>query len=287
MAQLVNSCLIYPPFSKDIVDFGFLYNSKRNRLSEFQTCSYTEQAFSKINAHSEFSFLRKSNNRIKHIMDIPTSIGFQLFGDESVALIKEFSKNNVKFSDVKINEKCNEICVFISDCIDDICAAILKDLSTVNHEYRFNCVNVYGQIPKARDVKIEQIKYEDADFIIAYLEITETDLSKIPNQIELIFASVRDDDSIEVFNYDYDILLLKIGDRYLGYAEAIEPVDQDFLSYRKYQVHLDNQRTFHDMIIKKTKMKLYPFASNQQFVIYEKDEPSEANEKPLADEKHE
>jgi hypothetical protein len=287
LAQLVNSCLIYPPFSKDIVDFGFLYNSKRNRLSEFQTCSYTEQAFSKINAHSEFSFLRKSNNRIKHIMDIPTSIGFQLFGDESVALIKEFSKNNVKFSDVKINEKCNEICVFISDCIDDICAAILKDLSTVNHEYRFNCVNVYGQIPKARDVKIEQIKYEDADFIIAYLEITETDLSKIPNQIELIFASVRDDDSIEVFNYDYDILLLKIGDRYLGYAEAIEPVDQDFLSYRKYQVHLDNQRTFHDMIIKKTKMKLYPFASNQQFVIYEKDEPSMTNEKPLVDETHE
>ena len=79
-----------------------------------------------------------------------------------------------------------------------------------------NCVNVYGQIPKAKDVKIEQIKYEDADLIIAYLEITETDLSKIPNQIELIFASVRDDDSIEVFNYDYDFLLLKIGDRYLG-----------------------------------------------------------------------
>lgn len=78
-----------------------------------------------------------------------------------------------------------------------------------------------------------------------------------------------------------------IEDCYLGYAEAIEPVDKDFLSYRKYQVHLGNQRTFHDMIIKKTKMKLYPFASNRQFVIYEKDELSEANEKPLADEKNE
>lgn len=166
-------------------------------------------------------------------------------------------------------------------------AAILKDLSTVNHEYRFNCVNVYGQIPKAKDVKIEQIKYEDADFIVAYLEIAETDLSKIPNQIELIFASVRNDDSIEVFNYDYDMLLLKIGDRYLGYAEAIEPVDKDFLSYRKYQIRLDNQRNFHDMIIKKTKMKLYPFASNQQFVIYEKDEPSKNNEELLVDETHE
>jgi hypothetical protein len=29
LAQLVNSCLIYPQFSKDIVDFGFLYNSKK------------------------------------------------------------------------------------------------------------------------------------------------------------------------------------------------------------------------------------------------------------------
>jgi hypothetical protein len=34
-------------------------------------------------------------------------------------------------------------------------------------------------------------------------------------------------------------------------------------------------------------MKLYPFASNQQFVIYEKDEPSMTNEKPLVDETHE
>ena len=269
LAQLVNASLIYPQCSKDKVDFGYLYNNSKNRLSNYSTCINTEQAFSNINAHSEFSFLRKSNNRIKHIMDVPTSIGFQLFGDETVALIKEFSKNNIKFSDVKINDKCKEISEFISECIDDVCAAILKDLMAVHHEYRFNCVNVYGQFPKAKDVKIEQVKYEDADFIVVYLEISETDLTKIPNQLELIFASVRDDGSIEIFNYDYDLLLLKIGGQYLGYAEAVEPVDPDFLSYRKYQVHMDNQRTFHDMIMKKEKMKLYPFASNQQFVFYE------------------
>ena len=82
-------------------------------------------------------------------------------------------------------------------------------------------------------------------------------------------------------------MLLKIGDHYLGYAEAIEPVDPDFLSYRKYQIYLDNQRTFHDMIIKKTKMKLYPFASNQQFIFYEKDETSKKSEEPLVDETNE
>jgi hypothetical protein len=112
-------------------------------------------------------------------------------------------------------------------------------------------------------MKIEELKYTDADFLIAYLEIKETDLSKIPNQLELIFASVRNDDSIAVFNYDYDLVLLKIGELYLGYAEAIEQVDPDFLSYRKYEIHMDNQRTFHEMLMKKTKMKLYPFASNQ------------------------
>lgn len=269
LAQLVNASLIYPQYSKDKVDFGYLYNNRKNRLSNHSTCINTEQAFSNINAHSEFSFLRKSNNRIKHIMDVPTSIGFQLFGDETVALIKEFSKNNIKFSDVKINDKCKEISEFISECIDDVCTAILKDLMVVHHEYRFNCVNVYGQFPKAKDVKIEQVKYEDADFIVVYLEISVTDLTKVPNQLELIFASVRDDGSIEIFNYDYDLLLLKIGGQYLGYVEAVEPVDSGFLSYRKYQVHLDNQRTFHDMIMKKEKMKLYPFASNQQFVFYE------------------
>lgn len=283
LAQLVNSSLIFPQFSKDKVDFGFLYNNRKNRLSEFSTCSNTEQTFSNISAHSEFSFLRKSNNRIKHIMDVPTFIGFQMFGDETVALIKEFSKNNIKFSDVKINDKCKEICVFIYDSIDDVCAAILKDLLTVNHEYRFNCVNVYGQIPKAKEVKIEQINYEDADFIVVYLEISETDLTKIPNQLELIFASVRKDDSIEVFNYDYDLLLLKIGGRYLGYAEAVEPVDPDFQSYRKYEIHLDNQRTFHDMLVKKTKMKLYPFASNQQFNYYEDNTSKKSVESAIDD----
>jgi len=270
LAQLVNCSLIDPQFPKDRVDFGYLYNNKKNRLSEYTTCTYTEQVLRNINDNTEFSFLRKSNNRIKHIMDIPTSIGFDLFGDESIALIKEFTKNNIKFSDVKINDKCDEICAFISDCIDNICVAILQDLNSVDHEYRFNHVNVYGQIPRASNVKSEQIKYEDADFIIAYLEIKETDITKIPDQLELIFASVRNDDSVEVFNYDYDLLLLKVGEQYLGYAEAIEPVDPDFLSYRKYRINLDNQRTFHDMMMKKTKMKLYPFASNQQFIVYDK-----------------
>lgn len=274
LAQVVNSALINPQFSKDSVDFGFLYNIRNNRLSKFTSCTNVEKAFSNINAHTEFSFLRKSNNRIKHVMDIPTSIGFQLFGDESIALIKEFTKNNIRFSDVKINDKCNDICAFISNCIDNVCAAIAVDLLSLNHEYRYNSVNVYGQIPRTKDVKIEDLKYTDADFLIAYLEIKETDLSKIPNHLELIFASVRDDDSIEVFNYDYDLVLLKIGELYMGYAEAIEPVDVDFLSYRKYEIHLDNQKTFHDIMMKKTKMKLYPFASNQQIVIYDKEVPS-------------
>jgi hypothetical protein len=120
LAQVVNCALINPQFSKDSIDFGFLYSNKNNRLCNFSSCLNVEQVFININAHKEFSFLRKSNNRIKHIMDIPTSIGFQLFGDESIALIKEFTKNRIKFSDVKINDKCNEICMFISKCIDNV-----------------------------------------------------------------------------------------------------------------------------------------------------------------------
>ncbi|NRG35172.1 hypothetical protein, partial [Niallia circulans] len=83
LAQVVNSALIYPQFSKDKVDFGFLYSNKKNRLQSLTTTRNVEQVFANISSSQQFSYLRKSNNRIKHIMDIPTSIGYKLF-DESI-----------------------------------------------------------------------------------------------------------------------------------------------------------------------------------------------------------
>ncbi|MFC0015545.1 MULTISPECIES: hypothetical protein [Allobacillus] len=175
--------------------------------------------------------------------------------------------NGITFNDVKINDKCNEICTFISDCIDNVCSAINHDLTFVDHQFRFNEVNVYAQVEKGEE-KIEDIDLKNADFLIAYIDIKEPDRSKIPSQLELLFASVRDDDSIEVFNYDYDFVLLKIGELYEGYAHACEPVDSNFTSYRKYNIILDGQAKFHDIVLNKTKMKYYPFASNQKIVIY-------------------
>jgi hypothetical protein len=252
LAQVVNCALLYPQFPKDMVDFGFLYSNKKNRIAGFQTTKNVERVFANISNASEFTYLRKSNNRIKHIMDIPTTIGFNLFDDKMIAFIEGFVKNGMTFEDVKINDKCNEICNFISDCIDNVCSAILLDLALVNHEYRFNEVSIYGQIAKNPDQTIEDIHLKDADFLIAYVEIEETDLSKIPSQLELLFATVRDDNSIEVFNYDYDLVLIKVEDNYVGYAEACEPVDTDFISYRKYNIILDSSLTpFHYMWITK------------------------------------
>jgi hypothetical protein len=268
LAQVVNSALIYPQFPKDKVDFGFLYSNRINRLQNLLTTRNVEQVFASINSSPQFSYLRKSNNRIKHIMDIPTSIGFKLFDEKITALIKEFTKNGITFKDVKTNDKCNDICVFISERIDNVCSAIYKDLNFVNHEYRFNEVNVYAQIAKQKNENIEDINLKNADFLIAYIELKEKDWSKIPSQLELLFASVRVDDSIEVFNYDYELVLLKVGELYEGYAEAYEPVDGDFTSYRKYNIIYDKQAKFHDIMLNKTKMKYYPFASNQQIVFY-------------------
>ncbi|NRG34161.1 hypothetical protein, partial [Niallia circulans] len=188
-----------------------------------------------------------------------------------IVLLKEFSKNNITFKDVKINDKCNEICNFISDCIDLVCAAINQDLTTVAHDFRFNEVNVYAQIEKEQDQTIEDVKLTDADFLIAYIEIKK-DLVNIPDQIELLFASVREDESIEIFNYDYDFVLLKIGENYEGYAEASEMVDTNYISYRKYNIILDKQAKFHEILLNKTKMKYYPFASNQNIVVYNKED---------------
>lgn len=271
LAQVVNSALIYPQFSKDRVDFGFLYSNKKNRLQSISTTRSVEQVFANINSAPQFAYLRKSNNRIKHIMDIPTSIGYKLFDESIIALLKEFSKNGITFKDVKINDKCNEICNFISDSIDSVCAAINQDLITVAHDFRFNVVNVYAQIEKDQDQTIEDVKLTDADFLIAYIEINEVDLVNIPDQIELLFASVREDESIEIFNYDYDFVLLKIGENYEGYAEACGLVDTNYISYRKYNIILDKQAKFHDILLNKTKMKYYPFASNQNIVIYNKE----------------
>lgn len=269
LAQLVNCALLYPQYPKDRVDFGYLYSNRENKIAGFQN---VERVFADISNASEFSYLRKSNNRIKHIMDIPTTVGFNLFDDKLIAFIRGFVKNGLTFKDVRINDKCNDICTFISDCIDNVCSAILNDLALVEHEYRFNEVNVYGQIAKKPDQTIEDIDFKDADFLIVYIEIEETDISKIPSQIEILFATVRDDNSIEVFNYDYDFVLIKVGDNFVGYAEACEPVDTDFKSYRKYNIIIDDQKKFHEILHNKTKMKLYPFASRQKIVIYNKED---------------
>lgn len=271
LAQVVNSALINPQFSKDKIDFSFLYNNNNDKLRKLPQCVNVHRVFKEINDNDEFIFLKKANNRIKHIMDIPINIGFNLFEENSIKLIKGFTKNNSEFSDKNINDKCNEICKFISWCIDSVCNALRNDIIYINHNFRFNCVNIYGQIGRSREQKVEDVDYRDADFIIAYIEFEETELSKIPNEIELIFAVVRDDDSIEVFNYDYDLLLIKIGDLYQGYAEAIEELDTNFISYRKYEVKLDGQKTFFDFMANKTKMKVYPAASKLKFVIYDKD----------------
>lgn len=268
LAQVVNCALINPQYPKDKVDFGFLYNSNRDKLSNFPACVNIKKVFKEISENDEFSFLRKSNNRIKHIMDIPINIGFKLFEDEGIKLIKGFTKNDITFSENNINDKCNNICKFISESIDSVCNALRQDIIMINHEFRFNSVNIYGQIGRYNNEKID---YKDADFIIAYLEISETDVSKIPNQVGLIFAEVINDERIEIFNYDYDLLLIKIGGLYEGYAKVVEDVDSDFLSYRKYNIHLDNQSTFHDIMLNKTKMKIYPFASEQHIVIYDKE----------------
>jgi hypothetical protein len=95
LAQLVNCALIYPQYPKDKVDFGFL--NKSNRIVGLQS---VEKAFENISNASEFSYLRKSNNRIKHIMDIPTTFEFNLFDDKMIGFINSFEKNGLKFDDV-------------------------------------------------------------------------------------------------------------------------------------------------------------------------------------------
>lgn len=264
LAQLVNCALIYPQYPKDKVDFGFL--NKSNRIVGLQS---VEKAFENISNASEFSYLRKSNNRIKHIMDIPTTFEFNLFDDKMIGFINSFEKNGLKFKDVKINDKCNNICTFMSDCIDNVCSAIMNELVLVNHKYRFNKVNIYGQIVKNSTQTYEEIDLKNADFLVVYIEIDETDISKTPSQIELLYAEVRND-NIEVFNYDYDFVLIKAGENFVGYAEAAEPIDENYKSYRKYNVILDDKK-FYELVFNKTKMKIYPFASNGKIVIYNKE----------------
>lgn len=142
----------------------------------------------------------------------------------------------------------------------------MNELVLVNHNYRFNKVNIYGQIPNKSNQTNEKIDLKNADFIVDYIEIDGPDISKILSQIELLYAEERND-NMEVFNYDYDFVLIKAGENFVGYAEAAEPINENYISYRKYNVILDDKK-FYELVFNKTKMKIYPVASNGKIVIY-------------------
>lgn len=260
LAQLVNCALIYPSEPINRVDFGYLYSKDKNgniksKLA-ISTCTNVEKEFNEIYDSDTFNYLRKANNRIKHITDIKTELSLSLFEKSTVENIKGFTKKNEHFDEVKLIDKCQEIYKFIEQCVDKVCMAISIDLQNVSIKYRYNCIDIMGQGKDLDD-------FDNLDFLIAYVKIQLNNNENLPNQIELMRAAIKGDNDLELFRYNYDYILLEINGHFKGYATLnSESNSDDILTYAKYDVTEDDGRKFNELLINHTIMRFYPLASN-------------------------
>ncbi|NFO40801.1 hypothetical protein FDB42_11980 [Clostridium botulinum] len=258
LSQMINCALMKSYNSKDKVDFGYITKILKN--SKYNNLVNIKQIFNQINNDDEFKFLRKSNNRIKHIKDISTQIGFKLLNGESITNLDQFTKNNITFKKTNIKLKCNEIIKYIESVIDQVIEATKKDMVTIKHQYRYNLLKVWGQASNS------ELKFEDYDFFINYIEIKEKDISKIPKQIELIFAKVGKDNDIQIVNAKPNLILLDVNEKFIGHAIAQEE-NKDYIEYRKYDVCFDNKEKFNEIINNREKMNYYPYFSDGKIVF--------------------
>lgn len=264
LAQLVNCALIYPSYSINNVDFGYLYKKDKNGNSvsklAINTCTNVEKKFDEICNSNTFNYLRKANNRIKHITDIKIDLSLSLLEKSTIENINSFTKKDEHFDEAKLIDKCQEIYKFIEECVDKVCMAISVDLQTVSIKYRYNCIDIMGQ---GKDV----YDFDNLDFLIAYVKIQLKDNETLPNQIELIRAAIKPDNELELLRYDYDYILLEINGQFKGYATLNSKSNSDdILTYAKYDVIEDDGAKFNELLINHTKMRFYPLASNSKIV---------------------
>lgn len=265
LAQLVNCALIYPSKPINKVDFGYLYTRDingniRSKLG-ISTCVNVEKEFKAIYENNIFNYLRKANNRIKHIIDIETEISLSLLDKRTIENIKGFTKKNEHFDGAKLVDKCEEIYNFIEECVNKVCMAISVDLQNVSIRYRYNCIDIKGQ---GKDLN-------NLDFLIAYVKIELNANETLPKQIELMFASFsKEDNELELFRYDYDYILLEINGQFKGYATLDNSSNSDdILNYAKYNVIEDDGAKFNELLLNHTRMRFYPLASNIKIVKLE------------------
>ena len=68
-----------------------------------------------------------------------------------------------------------------------------------------------------------------------------------------MFSIEQEDGQFEVFNCEYDYAILRNNENPIGYITPVEPVNADFVKYRKYTVVIDDGRKFIDTLAKNNK----------------------------------
>ncbi|MGX8797609.1 hypothetical protein ACR6HW_16350 [Fusibacter sp. JL298sf-3] len=272
LAQIVNLTLFAnDAFKIDRVDFGFILKKLKDSGEEFQE---TLSAFEVISLNSDYIFLTKANNRVKHIKDLPTKMSFQILGEDNEIkhLIEGFTKDNNAFTSVDIQVCIEKMIKLVDDSIKLVFDSILKDIENAHNYYRIHEINYKAQISKKYD---ENITWDDiranSDYAFPYVDLTSFGDSSIPSTVSILFSR-KIESYIEVITFKEDELLVMKDNRFVGYLKYLPSVNDVYNVYKKYEFVNDNGRKYHEFLINQVKMNYMPAFMNASFTFYEKDD---------------